>query len=73
MVFAFDNNSNHAVFSKDALVASKMNLKSGGKQLIMHNTYFGPNHQLQSMIFLATHPDEKLRDQPKGIKQILIE
>ncbi len=72
-VFAFDNSSNHAVFSKDALVASKMNLKPDGKQPIMHNTYFGPNHQPQSIVFLATHPDEKLRDQPKGIKQILIE
>ena len=60
-------------FSKDALVASKMNLKPGGKQLIMHNTYFGSNHQSQSMVFPATHPDEKLQDQPKGIKQILIE
>src|SRR5688572_19482664 len=32
-VFAFDNSSNHATFSKDALIASKMNLNSGGKQL----------------------------------------
>ena len=42
-VFAFDNSSNHAVFSKDALVANRMNLKPGGKQPIMRNTHFGPN------------------------------
>src|SRR6266542_6726992 len=41
--------------------------------MIMHNNYFGSNHQSQSMVFPATHPDEKLQDQPKGIKQILIE
>jgi hypothetical protein len=72
-VFAFDNSSNHAVFRKDALVASRMNLKPGGKQPIMRDTYFGPDRQPQSMVFPATHPDEKLRGQPKGIKQVLIE
>ena len=72
-VFAFDNSSNHAAFSKDALLASKMNLSPGGKQPIMHNTFFGPNNQLQSMVFLTTHSDEKLRGKPKGIKQVLIE
>src|SRR3954470_22348043 len=39
-LFAFNNSSNHAVFSKDALVASRMNLKPGGKQPIMHDTHF---------------------------------
>lgn len=72
-LFAFDNSSNHAVFSKDALVASRMNLKPGGKQPIMHNTHFRPNQQSQSMVFAATHPDLKLRGQPKGIKQVLME
>jgi hypothetical protein len=54
-VFAFDNSSNHAAFRKDALVASRMNLNPGGKQPIMRNTYFGPNNQLQSMVFSETH------------------
>ncbi|CAB4429755.1 unnamed protein product [Rhizophagus irregularis] len=36
--------SNHAAFSKDALVASQMNLNPGGKQPVMRNTYFGPNN-----------------------------
>ena len=30
-LFAFDNSSNHAAFKSDALIASRMNLKSGGK------------------------------------------
>ncbi|GBC50571.2 uncharacterized protein OCT59_001487 [Rhizophagus irregularis] len=72
-VFAFDNSSNHAAFSKDALVASRMNLNPGGKQPVMRNTYFGPNNQLQSMVFPTTHYDEKLRGKPKGIKQVLME
>ncbi|PKB97087.1 hypothetical protein RhiirA5_298178, partial [Rhizophagus irregularis] len=72
-VFAFDNSSNHAAFSKDALVANRMNLNPGGKQPVMRNTYFGPNNQLQSMVFPTTHNDEKLRGKPKGIKQILME
>ncbi|RGB30484.1 hypothetical protein C1646_627909 [Rhizophagus diaphanus] len=72
-VFAFNNNSNHAAFSKDALVASQMNLNPDSKQPVMRNTYFGPNNQLQTMVFPITYHDEKLRDKPKGIKQILIE
>ncbi|CAJ0644875.1 13085_t:CDS:1, partial [Entrophospora sp. SA101] len=50
-VFAFDNSSNHAAFSNDALVAKRMNLKPGGKQPVMHDTYFGQNKQPQSMVF----------------------
>ena len=50
-----------------------MNLNPGGKQLIMHDTYFGPNQQPQSMVFSATHHNEKLWGKPKGIKQVLIE
>src|SRR6266542_3194828 len=72
-VFAFDNSSNYAAFSKDALVASQMNLNPSGKQPIMWDTYFGQNNQLQSMVFSITHHDEKLRGKPKGIKQVLIE
>ncbi|GBB90989.1 hypothetical protein RclHR1_18070004 [Rhizophagus clarus] len=34
-VFAFDNSSNHAAFSKDALVVNRMNLNLGGKQPII--------------------------------------
>ncbi|CAG8751852.1 782_t:CDS:1, partial [Rhizophagus irregularis] len=69
-MFAFDNSSNHAAFSKDALVASRMNLNPSGKQPVMRNTYFRPNNQLQSIIFPITYYDEKLNGKPKGIKQV---
>jgi len=72
-VFAFDNSSNHAIFAKDSLVAKRMNLNPGGLQPKMRNTYWGPNNQLQSMVFSDDHPNEKLRGQPKGLKQILQE
>ena len=72
-VFAFDNNSNHAAFSKDALIANRMNLGPGGKQPIMRDTYFKLDNQLQSMVFSATYSNKKLQGKPKGIKQVLIE
>ncbi|GBC21156.2 hypothetical protein RIR_jg24235.t1 [Rhizophagus irregularis DAOM 181602=DAOM 197198] len=72
-IFAFDNSSNHAIFAKDALVAKKMNLKPGGLQPKMRDTYWGPDNQLQSMVFSDDHPNEKLRGQPKGLRQILQE
>ncbi|RGB22859.1 hypothetical protein C1646_775415 [Rhizophagus diaphanus] len=73
VVFAFDNSSNHAAFSKDVLVTNQINLNSGDKQPVMRNIYFKPNNQLQSMVFLTTYNDEKLRGKPKGIKQVLME
>ena len=51
-VFAFDNSSNHAAFSQDALVASRMNLGPGGKQPKMQRTFFGPNNQPQDMVII---------------------
>ncbi|CAG8498285.1 817_t:CDS:2, partial [Scutellospora calospora] len=84
-VFTFDNSSNHDAFSEDTLIASRMNLGSDGKQLIMHDTYFGKNNQIQSIVFLETDSDiklyeeiyseldKKLQGKPKGIKQVLTE
>ncbi|GBB96329.1 hypothetical protein RclHR1_02730001 [Rhizophagus clarus] len=57
--------SNHTAFKSNTLVASRMNLKPGGKQSKMKGINFGPNNQYQSMI----NDDGK----PKGMKQILIE
>jgi hypothetical protein len=64
-VFVFDNSSNHSAFAPDALVAKRMNIGSGGNAPKMRDTFWGPNHEKQSMNF----PD----GQPKGIKQILCE
>ncbi|CAB4474979.1 unnamed protein product [Rhizophagus irregularis] len=72
-VFAFDNSSNHAIFAKDALVSKRMNLNPGGLQPKMRDTYWGSDNKLQSMVFPDDYPHEKLRGQPKGLKQILKE
>jgi len=63
-VFAFDHSSNHLSYAQDALVASRMNLSSGGKQPLMRNTYMR-NGQLQTMVL----PN----GQPKGMKIVLEE
>ena len=58
----------------DALVASRMNLKPGGNQPIMHSTVYGPNNTLQSMIFLTHETDNPdLVGKPKGMRRILKE
>jgi len=59
-VFAFDNSSNHAIFAKDALISKRMNLNPGGLQPKMHDTYWGPDNKLQSMVFSNNHPNKKL-------------
>ncbi|RIA94607.1 hypothetical protein C1645_817767 [Glomus cerebriforme] len=64
-LFAFDNSSNHAAFKSDALVASRMNLKSEGKQLKIKDTVFRLNNQHQLMV--------NENGELKEIKQILIE
>ncbi|CAB4403889.1 unnamed protein product [Rhizophagus irregularis] len=63
-LFAFDNSSNHAAYKSDAFVASRMNLKPGGKQLKIRNTIFRQNNQYQSMV--------NENNEPKGMKQMLI-
>jgi hypothetical protein len=49
-VFAFDNSSGHACKASDALITTRMNLKPGGKQPIMHNTVLECG-RVQSMVF----------------------
>ncbi len=73
IIFAFDNSNNYATFSKDALIANRMNLGPSEKQPIMWDTYFRPDNQLQSMVFSVTYSNKKLQGKPKGIKQVLIE
>ena len=48
-----------------------MNVNPGGKQAIMRSTFFGLNHTFQSMVFSSDHLT--FLNQPKGMKQILIE
>ena len=62
-VFAFDNATSHAAYAEDALIASKMNLKSGGKGKFKNGLI--PDSSIQSMHFL--------NGQPKGIRLVLEE
>lgn len=60
--FVFDHSSYHGTFAEDALDASKMNLKPGGKQPKMHDTFW--NGKVQKMMF-----DDGT---PKGLRAVLI-
>lgn len=82
--FFFDQSSAHGAFAKDALNAKEMNVKPGGKQRVMRNTYIPQDNpdpalrgRLQSMVFPpdlpANHPDYELRGQPKGMYRVLEE
>ena len=70
--FFFDQSSAHGAYAKDALNAKEMNVKPGGKQCIMHDTYIPQDNPtpalrgcLQSMIFPnnlpPNHPDFEFR------------
>ena len=52
--FVFDHSSCHGTFAEDALDASKMNLKPGGKQPRMHDTIW--NGKVQKMVFADGTP-----------------
>ena len=63
VLWFFDHSSGHTAFAEDALNASRMNVKPGGKQPVMHDTVY--NGKSQKMI---------LRDgRPKGMKLVLQE
>lgn len=70
-VFAFDHSSSHTKVADDALNAFAMNLKPGGGQPIMRDTFFNGN--VQHMVFPNDYPDDKLCGKPKGMKIILQE
>ncbi len=59
----FDNSCNHNTYAEDALVVSWMNLKDGGKQLLLRNNKMsnGSSHNL-------TFVDVDGITKPKGIK-----
>jgi hypothetical protein len=72
-VFLIDNSQGHAAYPDDALRASEMNLKHGGKQPLMRDGWFMKDGQWvsQKMVFGPKNPG--LCGQPKGIKQVLDE
>ncbi|KAI1007480.1 hypothetical protein K3495_g733 [Podosphaera aphanis] len=72
-VFVFDNPAKHCAFAPDALLVSKMNLGPGGRQSKLRDGWNFSENVPQKMNFGEDHPDVKLRGQPKGVGQILIE
>jgi hypothetical protein len=68
-----DNSQGHSAYSTDALLASRMNLRPGGKQARMKDGWFMRNGQkiVQPMTFPGRHPE--FPNQPKGMKQVLEE
>ncbi|KAJ3765771.1 hypothetical protein FB446DRAFT_767596 [Lentinula raphanica] len=63
-----DNSQGHSSYAPNALCASEMNLKPGGKQARMHAGWYLQNGQkiIQSMVFPPDHPTHP--NQPKGMK-----
>jgi hypothetical protein len=77
-VFLFDNAPSHHAWAKDALKASSMNLRPGGKAPDMRDGwYIGPNGNRVQQSFNFSLDDftvpENWRGRPKGLKVILQE
>ena len=68
-----DNSQGHSVYAENALVISCMNVRPGGKQARMHDTWFMKNglRVQQMMVFLPNHADHL--NEPKGMQEVLKE
>ncbi|KAF9497594.1 hypothetical protein BDN71DRAFT_1541197 [Pleurotus eryngii] len=68
-----DNSQGHSAYVADALLATQMNMRPGGKQARLKDGWFMRDgvKVAQKMIFPADHPN--FPDQPKGMKQVLLE
>lgn len=71
--FLIDNSQGHSAYSKDALLASRMNFNPGGSQPHMRDGWFMRDGActIQQMSFPPDHPDHP--GEPKGMKEVLIE
>ncbi len=70
-VFCFDQSTNHNAMAAGALIAMRMNLSPGGAQPKMRDGWYineKGEKLIHSMVFLDNH---KLKEKPKGIKQVL--
>jgi transposase len=68
-LFTFDQSTNHAAFAADALRATSMGMKPGGKQAILRPGMLSDGTE-QSMVF---EPGHELAGQAKGLKEVLME
>lgn len=73
-LFFIDNSQGHAAYTQDALLASRMNLRPGGKQAHLKNGWYFSSDRTtkirQEMSFPPDHP--QFLNQPKGMKQVLL-
>lgn len=70
-IWLFDNAASHGAFSSDALLASSIALRPGGKQPRMRDGFYGNPRLAQKMCFPSDH--ESYPNAPKGAKVILEE
>ena len=71
MLFLIDNSQGHAAYAEYTLVISQMNIKPGGKQAHMCDSWFVQNEK--KITQLMVYPLDHLTDPgiPKGIKAVL--
>lgn len=67
-LFVFDNAVNHACFTKNALLARRMNLKVGGKQSWIKYGFNNAMQETQPMIFPENYHNVLLRGKPQELK-----
>ncbi|KAF7984096.1 hypothetical protein HWV62_16698 [Athelia sp. TMB] len=84
-VFLFNCSSAHEGLAQDALNVNNMNIGPGGKQCALQSTMIPLSNpppqpgrpdtrgQPQHLVFSPDHPDENLRNQPKGMHVVLEE
>ena len=72
-LFLIDNSQGHGTYADDALLASRMNVRPGGKQAKIRNGWYKKNGEIlqQPMVFPADHL--MYPGQEKGIKVVLAE
>ena len=72
-VIMVDNSQGHSVYAENTLVISRMNIRPGGKQAKMHNTWFLKNGARvpQTMVFSSDHPEHP--GEAKGMCKVLKE
>lgn len=68
-----DNSQGHAAYSEDALLATRMNIKPGGKQAHMRDGWFIRDGQRVTQPMVFPSDDPKHAREPKGIKAVLTE
>jgi hypothetical protein len=68
-----DNSQGYSMYAENALVISRMNVRPGGKQAKMHDTWFMKNglRVSQTMVFPLNHADHP--NEPKGMQEVLKE